>query len=107
MSRSWGHSVRLLPDDEREMYARHDWSCGSRNCNEPVTHMLGYRYVTGRAGRISSAEKRACPKHAEAFAKKYEVEMPPEASERFTRTGYMAVSEALAGLAAPPEEQRQ
>lgn len=102
---AFGHYVRLATDEERAGLDRsaerfpdsaHRWyRCGTRGCTEPVTHFVGYRYVTGRGGRISSNERRACTAHAEKFAKKHGLEMPDEPTERQTRTGYMAVSDAI------------
>ena len=105
MGQSWGHTVRLLTEDERayversrERWGPRFYSCSTRNCEEHVTHKVGYRYVTGRAGRVSSAEKLACETHAQRFADKHDLTMPTEPSARESRTGYMAVSEAIEEL---------
>lgn len=84
MSNSWGHAAGTLhPRQIPHEYV--DWTdkskgtvpyrCSSRGCNEPVTHWTSYRYVTGRAGRVSSATKKTCLAHAERFATKYGIEV--------------------------------
>lgn len=72
MSRSWGHEVRRLTDDEYQRHERLGWNCSAGKCNEPVTHAATYSYVTGRAGRVSSSAHLVCTSHAERFAAKYE-----------------------------------
>lgn len=39
----------------------------SGKCKNESTHLLTYRYVTGRAGRTSYAEKPICEHHAEKY----------------------------------------
>lgn len=104
MGQSWGHTIRLLDQDERdhldqmiEKYGPRYYTCATRNCEEPTIFKVGYLYVTGRAGRVSSSEKNACQLHGERFAKKHELELPVEPAARQTRTGYMAVTEVLRG----------
>lgn len=123
MSSAYGHYVRLLTNDERayrqreherrvreyeagERYssfgARFYYSCGqgrgANRCDEPAVYMTGYRYVTGRAGRVSSAERHRCERHAAAFARKHGLELPTAPSPRPLRTGGDAVADALAGI---------
>lgn len=99
---TWAHSVRLATADEvernermRERYGPRFYTCTTRGCDEPITHFVGWRYVTGKGGRVSSTERGRCLAHAESFAKKNSLEMPVEPSERVTRTGAMAVSDVV------------
>jgi len=98
MSSSYGHSVRLLTAEElAELQARYDrdiaWSkanypdrpmpeyylngnystkCSYAKCPEKARYRLTYQYVTGRAGRTTTAEKNICEKHAEKYLKPQE-----------------------------------
>ncbi len=90
---SFGHYIRVATDDERAYWSRQRqeststsggrfYACQTKGCDEAATHVTGYRYVTGRAGRVLSAEKHHCAEHAERFAKKHGLEMPSEPTER-------------------------
>ena len=93
MSASWAHTVRELTADELDRlhlwydaaaaspWSRHDrvMPC-SRICANPVSHEIGYLYVSGRAGRVTSAAKKVCAQHALSFAKKNGVDWPPESA---------------------------
>lgn len=48
-------------------------------CATPFTHLVSYRYVTGRRGRIGLAVREYCEVHALRFAKKngVTIEAPP------------------------------
>lgn len=94
MSKAWGHNVRLLTDDEiaHQMHManssyqfdidhpkegripnldkciHYQRKCRiSAKCQNLSTQMLTYRYVTGRAGRTSYAEKPICDHHAKKY----------------------------------------
>lgn len=77
MGRSWDHAVTRLDPDTIDEHDRWGRRCSARRCVEPVTHVTGYRYVTGRAGRVSWAELRVCEGHAARFAQRYQVEIGP------------------------------
>lgn len=102
---TWAHSIRLLTAAEREhnarmieRYGRRYYTCGVRSCDADATHAVGWRYVTGRGGRVSSTEKQRCETHALKFAAKHGLEMPENATVRTTRTGAMTVSETIASI---------
>lgn len=70
--RSWGHAVWPMGEQDQRFYASQGWgACSTRGCDRPPTHWTNYSYVTGRAGRVSNATRRACGEHAERFAKKH------------------------------------
>lgn len=89
MSSSWGHVLRPATDEERASFAGGvylnfkqeettyppQW-CGVGKCREPITWIGGYQYVTGRAGRTSTARKYLCEEHATKFRTKYIKEDP-------------------------------
>ena len=96
MSRSWGHAVHRLADAEmarmEQMAGTYYGTCRALKCQEPVTHITQYSYVTGRHGRTSWSERRVCTGHAEKFAAKHGIEitegLPPRehAMQRMLRT---------------------
>lgn len=105
MSRSWDHRIRLLTQDERDYLERQHrrygdryYTCASRGCVEEAVYATGYMYVTGRRGRVTAAERNACAEHGRRFAERYKIELPAEEAGRETRTGYMAVSDALSEI---------
>jgi hypothetical protein len=97
MSSSYGHTVRLLtaeelaalqvqydkdiawrkanyPNEPVPVYyleGRYSTQC-SFKCKEKAKYRLAYRYITGRAGRTTTAEKNICEKHAEKYLKPQE-----------------------------------
>ena len=114
---AFGHYVRILTDEEqahlarmRERYGPRFYACGHgrkpNRCETPATHMTGYRYVTGRAGRVSSSEQSRCETHAAAFAAKHGVAMPDAPAPRPMRTGGDLVADALSSLGASGKEKR-
>lgn len=73
MGSSWGHAIApLTPDDQRTVGAWHHGECAIGKCAEPARWLGTYRYVTGRAGRVSWARRFMCDGHAEKFRKKYQ-----------------------------------
>lgn len=109
---SFGHYLRLATDDERDYWARQRefyddddrwaryYACHTKNCSEYATHVTGYHYVTGRAGRVSSSEKHHCEAHAKRFADKYGLEMPTEQALALLSELEQAERRAKAGDAA-------
>lgn len=108
---SFGHYVRLLTDDERadlrkmtERYGPRFYTCQNgrkpNRCEREALYWCGYKYVTGRAGRVSSAEKHRCEEHARKFADKHGLEMPTASAPRPMRTGGDIVADVLAGTPA-------
>lgn len=93
MSKAWNHNVRKLTDEEIQKQiddGKHwyQWrlknmpersepeerliflerKCRiSKKCQNESTHLLTYHYVTGRAGRVSYAEKPICEQHAQKY----------------------------------------
>lgn len=94
MSKAWGHNVRPMTDEEIQYQIRcgerrYQYQIGhpkegitpdraksvhyerkcriSGKCQNECTHMLTYRYVTGRAGRTTFAEKPVCEVHAAKY----------------------------------------
>lgn len=84
--------MRRLSDEDARYFAERAerwgprfYTCATRGCEEPTMFRVGYRYVTGRAGRVSDAERNACDRHAQAFAAKYGVVIPAEVTGRYER----------------------
>lgn len=90
----FGHAVRRLTADEINRWVELDVTLEQRwpehahdrrfryavcratkDCLGKITHEVSYCYVTGRRGRITTAEKRVCREHAEAFAAKHGIEL--------------------------------
>lgn len=97
MNKSWGHTVRPLSEEEIQRqiengkhwyewqnnhpkegqvtydeatYIHKERKCRiSGKCGNESSFMLTYRYVTGRAGRTSFAEKQICEHHAQKYIK--------------------------------------
>ena len=85
MGSSWGHAAARLDPETIDEHDRWGRRCSARRCVEPATHVTSYRYVTGRAGRVSWAERRVCDSHAARFAQRYQVEIgaaPAQAGPR-------------------------
>jgi hypothetical protein len=69
---TWDHAARRLTPAEIDRFDRWGDVCGaSPKCQQQATCMLSYSYITGRAGRGSTAHKRACDGHANKFAAKH------------------------------------
>jgi hypothetical protein len=77
MSSSWDHAVTRLDPETVDEHDRWGRRCSTRRCAEPVTHQTSYRYVTGRAGRITLAEHQVCDGHAARFAQRHLIEIGP------------------------------
>jgi hypothetical protein len=80
--RSWGHYLLPVQPDEvkREAGMPYPWRhrCRiSRKCEQPTAYIVGYKYITGRAGRTSTREQTACEAHGKAFAEKHGLTFPP------------------------------
>jgi hypothetical protein len=45
-------------------------------CGAVAFYAVGYRYVTGKTGRVSSSEKNACPLHATRFCLRASIPAP-------------------------------
>lgn len=58
-------------------------TCRSPRCEAPAAFQSSYQYVTGRAGRVSTARKLLCEEHAAKFRAKYApTEVPAETDSR-------------------------
>ena len=65
---AWGHRLRPASESEAK------YGCSScRGERKPAVCALEYQYVTGRAGRVSSARKPRCKEHAYRAALKYDL----------------------------------
>lgn len=84
MSGAFNHKVwRLTPKDLADVCSARGGDseparmrCGAPNCQTPFTCFASYRYVTGRAGRVTRSVREYCDRHAAAFAKKNNLEAP-------------------------------
>lgn len=76
MATTWNHAIRPATADEIDLHARHGWNCATGRCCAPVSHVISYKLVTGRSGRVSSRETKVCTAHADKFAVKHELAMP-------------------------------
>jgi hypothetical protein len=107
---AWGHALRRLPMADvarasemvdygygRGPERRQACSAGGRPCAAPVAFAFSYRYITGRAGRVSWAEKWICQQHAERTAKRWGLELPTEAVEGPKHASEIAVEQMLGG----------
>ena len=86
LERTWGHAVRPLNPRERVYVERdhgrvferspkpHATCTSARDCPHKAEFMTLYSYVTGRRGRVSCAERYACPEHAERFRRRHNIE---------------------------------
>lgn len=71
---TWGHHARRLTAAEVDRFDRWGEVCAtSPTCTGQATTMICYEYVTGRARRTTTANKRACDRHADAFATKHDL----------------------------------
>lgn len=78
---SWGHSIRVLKQEE----CKHIWvgsngssldKCAAPKCQNKPEFIASYNYITGKAGRVSKAERALCRKHAHKYAIKYHLTLP-------------------------------
>jgi hypothetical protein len=88
---SWGHAIRPLSERESATVERYHGTpqrgrtdsyrtcTASRRCDHKAAFVTSYRYVTGRRGRVSCAEKMVCAEHARAFRDKHGIsaDAPP------------------------------
>ncbi len=77
MAKSWGHEI-VRREDENVHYAT--WAskhCSGRRCPVLSEYVVRWKYVTGRAGRVTYAHRSYCREHAEKFVKKHGLELPP------------------------------
>lgn len=69
---AWGHALERLPDKE---VGRRLCRLGRPVHSAPATYLATYDYITGRAGRVSSASKPICDEHAARFANRYGIDL--------------------------------
>lgn len=75
MSSSYGHQIQSASLRDRE--ANDQWGCMHPKCRAtPILFVASYRYVTGRKGRTTRAERFFCQVHGDAFAKKNGLTLP-------------------------------
>ena len=103
---SFGHTVRKMTAGELDKVRRltercpeHPYQCGTLRCTASPTLVCSYRYVTGRAGRVTRADREYCQQHAEAFAKKNGVALPeaqaphpPPVTDKGTEHAYPVIT---------------
>lgn len=75
MSNSWGHTVNFASKKDAP-WLDEGSLCVVRGCPHTIAFRTTYRYVTGRAGRVSRADRYICEEHARKFATKHKIEMP-------------------------------
>lgn len=85
----------MMPN-EVEASVRLGGICSTGKCSAQPTHRTSYRYVTGRAGRIQTAERAVCIAHAQRFAAKHNLEIGEPQAQQVTAS-QAAISAALAG----------
>lgn len=83
---SFGHRIGSATQRDRDLYnLPRTWALGVSppcgcfwpKCRKPeVVYVCSYRYVTGRAGRVSVNEKFYCEAHGRKFATKHGLEAP-------------------------------
>lgn len=80
--KSWGHKVEVLAADQAREWSpdgnHRRWKC-ARCKAAPSEFRISFRYVTGRAGRVTDRSQAVCPACATKFATKYGVPMPATA----------------------------
>jgi len=96
MGKAWNHNIDLggplytASENKLQYYqSRYDkavrendsehikwYACSVRGCDLRPEFRCTYDYVTGRAGRVSWAERCYCRVHAEKFAAKNGIQMP-------------------------------
>ena len=78
-------------------------TCSGGLCKAPVTFLAQYDYVTGRAGRITNADKWLCEEHGRAFAARHNAKVRGQVDHsKF----YGDRQQAFQQLLALPEEAR-
>jgi hypothetical protein len=77
MGNSFHHNVQAISKEQRAYYTRQQFTCSMR-CPKPVEFFAQYSYVTGRAGRVSSARRAVCAEHAAGFAERYQIPFPAD-----------------------------
>lgn len=128
MSHSWGQAIRSLTAEERARYyptgprprpvwnamSDADWVASeperqarerhcSVRCPNEIAFVTSYRYVTGRAGRISFQERRVCHEHGARFAAKYGLVLPDPDVTGTRAQGSRGVDVVAAALQEMPE----
>jgi len=79
---SWAHAIRYATPDELHCVWRNSpYECSAPKCHAPAVYKVGYRYVTGRQGRVTSATRLICERHGEIFCKRYQLELPAPMGE--------------------------
>jgi hypothetical protein len=80
-SKSWGHKVEVLADDQARSWSPDPDAKGTRwpcaRCKAaPAAFGTTFLYVTGKAGRVTDRWQAVCGPCAEKFAAKHGVTMP-------------------------------
>lgn len=75
----WWHQGQEAWAEFDRNWARQARQCAAGKCKEDVAYVISYRYITGRLGRVTTSERKACAAHAAAFAKKHGLELPDSA----------------------------
>lgn len=72
MSKSWGHTLRAMTSAEIAHHAEQGYFCGAGKCRKAPAWWGVYSYVTGRAGRVTTAFRPMCDQHATDWKRKNE-----------------------------------
>lgn len=108
---SFGHKIVSATQCDRDHYnnprqgsAGVTWpaiGCGGPKCGKPIAYVASYRYVTGRAGRVSTSEKFLCEDHGRKFAAKNNLDAPdptaPGTAKSVTQGRSEFITRALGG----------
>lgn len=80
MTRSWGHQIRKATAEETASWDRQRGGreggyprCSHPRCRAVPTHVSTYRYVSGKAGRVTGTERLLCDDHAVRFVARHRV----------------------------------
>lgn len=65
-TKSWGHTLRRLTEAEVGQVGTR--TCAAGKCQGVAAYASTYRYVSGRAGRATFAQRALCEHHATRFA---------------------------------------
>jgi hypothetical protein len=76
-AKSWSHTIGPVAFDVAASDARRAGvgmrpnCCSGRGCEATPVATSTYRYVTGRGGRVTTAERHLCAAHAARFAARH------------------------------------
>lgn len=92
--KSWGHAIRRMTPEELVAYGGTGSKCAGK-CPNQAGFENSYRYVTGQAGRATTARRPACDEHARRFAAKHDLIVPRDAEAGQPSTSQAMINAAL------------